>query len=580
MEAAPARPTRFPFWRRMLPWALCALPVLIYAFQAWDHRWILDDGFINFRVVRQIEAGNGPVFNAGQRVEAFTSPFWILVLTVGDVLAPVRLELLSVLLGISCAVAGLGFAVAGSARLWKPIDPEAPLMPAGVLVYIALYPMWYFATSGLETPMIFGWLGLCLFLLSKWASRPDARLSTSAAVVIGLGWLIRPDLLPVTLALLAAVLVGSHDRSWRTVVKLLVAVFAVPVVYQLFRMGYYASLISNTAYAKKANATNWGRGADYLKEFVRTYELWIPLAAVALAGFLPLLRAARSRETRRTTCVALGFAVGGALVGLYVVRVGGDYIHARLLLPALFAICLPVAVLPQRWLSFAAVAIVVPWALVAAFQLRPDVPYRVTIDNRRNLINVEDVIEQPTSRVLALYQRGQIFWEQKRLPYKPAPELPRKTIARGYIGTTGYVVGPDIDVFDTLGLADALTARFRTSSSSAIPGHEKPIPAAWAAARLTDPRSKPDPANFAVQLFGLNLIEPLIPQTSGREFRRQVASVRRALECGDLKAFHDAYAKPLTIGRFFDNVGRSITSSSFSIPADPDQAVREFCHRR
>ena len=33
-----------------------------------------DDGFINLRVVSQIKAGNGPVFNAGERVEAATSP--------------------------------------------------------------------------------------------------------------------------------------------------------------------------------------------------------------------------------------------------------------------------------------------------------------------------------------------------------------------------------------------------------------------------------------------------------------------------------------------------------------------------
>jgi arabinofuranosyltransferase len=42
-----------------------------------------EDAFINFRVVDQVFAGHGPVFNAGQRVEAFTSPLWLAVLVAG-----------------------------------------------------------------------------------------------------------------------------------------------------------------------------------------------------------------------------------------------------------------------------------------------------------------------------------------------------------------------------------------------------------------------------------------------------------------------------------------------------------------
>jgi arabinofuranosyltransferase len=36
-----------------------------------------DDALINIRVVRQLLAGNGPVFNIGERVEVGTSPLWI-----------------------------------------------------------------------------------------------------------------------------------------------------------------------------------------------------------------------------------------------------------------------------------------------------------------------------------------------------------------------------------------------------------------------------------------------------------------------------------------------------------------------
>lgn len=43
---------------------------LLFAWGAWQRRWIADDGLIVLRTVRNLLAGNGPVFNAGERVEA------------------------------------------------------------------------------------------------------------------------------------------------------------------------------------------------------------------------------------------------------------------------------------------------------------------------------------------------------------------------------------------------------------------------------------------------------------------------------------------------------------------------------
>ena len=53
---------------------LWAVPIVVVVVMAAAKRWTFDDGFIYFRTVDQILAGNGPVFNAGERVESFTSP--------------------------------------------------------------------------------------------------------------------------------------------------------------------------------------------------------------------------------------------------------------------------------------------------------------------------------------------------------------------------------------------------------------------------------------------------------------------------------------------------------------------------
>src|SRR5213078_2905601 len=76
--------------------ALRAAPVAFIAVLGWTHRWVEEDAFLNFRIVDQIRAGHGPVFNIGQRVEVATSTLWLAMLTVAKSALPfVRLEYLS-----------------------------------------------------------------------------------------------------------------------------------------------------------------------------------------------------------------------------------------------------------------------------------------------------------------------------------------------------------------------------------------------------------------------------------------------------------------------------------------------------
>src|SRR5690606_38991927 len=119
------------------------------------HRWITDDGFIYLRVVQQIRAGNGPVFNSGERVEVFTGTLWVALLTAGDLLTPIRLEWVAVLLGIGCGAAGIVLAMAGARRLAGDGAARPWFLPFGAVVFVALAPVWMFATSGLETGLVF-----------------------------------------------------------------------------------------------------------------------------------------------------------------------------------------------------------------------------------------------------------------------------------------------------------------------------------------------------------------------------------------------------------------------------------------
>jgi arabinofuranosyltransferase len=170
-----------------------------------------DDGYIYVRVVDQLLAGHGPVFNQGERVEATTSPLWLGILSVTKLVLPtISAPWIAVLLGMLFSLVGLAFAQWGSNKLWK--SERRIMLPLGSVVVVALPPFWEFATSGLETGLAFAWLGACFWSLVRLLPPRDERrgprqteFPTSNSklpaiappmwlpVLIGLGVLIRPD---------------------------------------------------------------------------------------------------------------------------------------------------------------------------------------------------------------------------------------------------------------------------------------------------------------------------------------------------------------------------------------------------
>ena len=57
------------------------VPVVIVLVGAWVYRWVDEDAFINFRIIDNLLAGHGLVFNLGERVEVDSDPLWLFTLT-------------------------------------------------------------------------------------------------------------------------------------------------------------------------------------------------------------------------------------------------------------------------------------------------------------------------------------------------------------------------------------------------------------------------------------------------------------------------------------------------------------------
>lgn len=352
---------------RVSLWISVAVVAVLFSWGSWQRRWIADDGLIVLRTVRNLLAGNGPVFNQGERVEANTSTAWTYLMYVGSwVSGSSRMEYVALALALTLSVVGVALLMLGAARLYAPSlrGRKAIMLPAGALVYIALPPARDFATSGLESGLTLAYLGLLWWMMVCWAqpvrNRADNKAFTGAlAFVAGFSVLVRPEL--ALMGGMALIMMLIAARTWRRRALIVVAGGFLPVAYQIFRMGYYGLLVPGTALAKDAAGDKWSQGMIYLSNFTAPYAVWIPVVLLVPLGVL--LFAARRRPSFLRPTLAPNYGrvaravhsppavvawvlVSGLLQALYWIRQGGDFMHARVLLAPLFCLLAPVAVIP------------------------------------------------------------------------------------------------------------------------------------------------------------------------------------------------------------------------------------------
>ncbi|MBB2993258.1 arabinofuranosyltransferase [Mycolicibacterium iranicum] len=371
-DSVAGRLTRWPafpygVWVRVSLWASVTVVAVLFGWGAWQRRWIADDGLIVLRTTRNMLAGNGPVFNAGERVEANTSTAWSYLMYLGGLVSgSARLEYVALTFALLLSVLGIVLVMLGTARLYAPTlrGRQALLLPAGALVYIAVPPARDFATSGLENGLVLAYLGLLWWMMVCWSQAPRGQRTSRAfdltlAGVAGFSVLVRPELALVGGLALVMVLVAT--QGWRRRALIVVAGGLLPVAYQIFRMGYYGLLFPGTALAKDATGAKWQQGFTYLANFNQPYLLWAPAVLLIGLAVMVLLLCGRpsrgvrpvrrdtgwpARAVQSPTAVVVFILVSGILQAAYWIRQGGDFMHGRVLLTPLFCLLAPVAVIP------------------------------------------------------------------------------------------------------------------------------------------------------------------------------------------------------------------------------------------
>jgi arabinofuranosyltransferase len=557
--------------RRHITAIAIAAVVIAYAVLVWQRRWLADDGLIVVRTARQIVDGSGPVFNVFERAEASTSTLWTWLLAIGGFVTRLDIELVALVLGGVMAITGVAIGADATRRFHRARGSTDILVPAGALIVIAAHPYWDYGTSSLETGLCFFWAASIWWLLVRLTPDASRRAQLVTAFAFGLGPLVRPDFaLASGVFLVAAWLILRPP--WRRTFALGSVAIALPLVYQFFRMGYYGVLVPLPALAKSASSANWLRGWRYVKDFSRPYWMWLPLLVLAIVLGVVLYRRVLAKRERIVIAAPI---VSALLLALYVVRVGGDFMHARLLLVPSLLLALPAFVLPVRKLTAPAIGVLAVWAIAFAIRRgdgKDHTTARLVEDERAGYVKWTktehptdaqtfiDAMRPPSTRVLEAARNGERrFLSEGGIDVAMNPQHPATLVfAVGHLGTGGVVAPLEATVADAFGLANPLGARI-TPTQPGIPGHEKWLPWSWMFA---------DYADRSVDELGIE-----------GATAEQIRAARHALTCGELAEMLASVREPMTLGRFWDNFTGSIRRTRLVIPSDPIQAEAKFCPR-
>ncbi|WP_422379942.1 hypothetical protein [Marinicellulosiphila megalodicopiae] len=400
--------------------------------------------FISMRQIWNVVHFEGFTYNYDQRVQAFTHPSWVLLLSLitfatrelfyTNIVVSILLSLMSIIILLRYA----------SDSVENKLKYSASIIVILSLVFSRSFTD--YMTSGLENPLSFFLIGLIIYLINKDEQASSPTRLKFIFVLLALAFLNRFDfavlLLPFTIYL-----VFIKNRFLISLKSATVGILII-LSWFVFSTIYFGAPLPNTFYAKLGAAYPTAeyieRGFNY---FEATYKKDpITLFFIALGVIVGLLN--RSGITR-------SLAIGIILYCLYILKSGGDFMLSRffsiLIFISVFNILICIKMFSSKISNSILSATLVTF--VFTFFISP-------------LTNDETYSDKSFFKGVADERGYYYLMFGLDSPFKKWPEVVLQTESKpveyqsicGFLGYTG-LVNSGVYLIDTCALSDAFLAR-------------------------------------------------------------------------------------------------------------------------
>lgn len=456
------------FTGSQIKWFISIL-LILYALVVLLTAWVSDDAYITFRSIDNFIHGYGLTWNIGERVQAYTHPLWMFIIS-GFYFFTRDFYFTSIV--VSIAVSLFAFVL-----LLKKISiaPSNSLLAALILIFSKAYID--YSTSGLENPLTH--LLIIVFCIVYFNNGAVKKRLFLLSVISSFAALNRMDILLLLLPSLAVEYFRSPEKK-KNFIAILYG-FLPLFLWEFFSLFYYGFLFPNTAYAK----LNTGISRLDLVEqglFYFQDSLYLdPLTFCTLiAGILiPFI-------LRKGRMIPLVF--GMLLYSIYIINIGGDFMSGRFLsAPLLLSVVIFSRIEIKSLRKIAAYAIIIiglgflsprPNVLstpqyslgpkiIHAFRFGPSVigMYNGITDERFWYYENTGLLNNIFKRKLEQHP-----WVKHAFAYQESKD---KLAVKSTLGLFGFYVGKNIHIVDQYALTEPLLARLPSTEYWLI-GRDKP----------------------------------------------------------------------------------------------------------
>lgn len=430
--------------------------MLLFAVVLIRTAWVAEDAYITFRTVDNFINGYGLTWNAAERVQAFTHPLWMFLMSFFTLLTG-DVYFTSIFLCIFVSLTAVFVYAFRTAA-----TENAALL--GILILIFSKAFTDFSTSGLENPLTH--LLLVLFLAAYLHPKTGRKTLFLLSIIAATAALCRPDTI---LLYLPALMVFFFRNFSRKDVGVVIAGFLPLMLWEGFSILYYGFPFPNPAYAK----LNTGiptmdlvtQGCYYLKNSLASDP--ITLTAIAVGMVFPFIKKK----------YLLAPPAAGILLYLsYIVSIGGDFMSGRFLTAPL--LCAVVLMSREHFASFKTL---LP-ALCAVLLLGLASPHPPVFSGADYRVDPQNYLDERyiTDERGYYFQSTGLLRSDGKMGLGDHPQAVRGRQARemgphftsgGNVGFFGYFAGPDVHILDGFALADPLLARLPVRSVHWRIGH-------------------------------------------------------------------------------------------------------------
>ena len=354
-------------WRRIIK---LLIPILfVFAIiKAYSLRWVCDDSFISFRYAKNLLNGFGLVFNQNEFVEGYTNFLWTILIYIGMLfqLDPIHT---SIVLGLFFYILTLSLLLKTSSVLYNSkFFKNSYFLPFSFFSLSLQTHSQIYATGGLETSMF----SFLLLTGSVFILLHDIDLHIFIGnFFLTLACLTRPDALLfygiINLYILfSKIQFGKYSNSLLRILFIQFPFLVLYIPYFLWKFNYYGYIFPNTFYAKSGAGTNWSQGFEYLSLYFKTYYSFFLLPILLLlkligypriySFYLSFIKPNYLRRKKilnqlktlkaRNKIIKSNFSnytisldsfyilfLPSLLYIIYLYKIGGDFMFARLLIP-------------------------------------------------------------------------------------------------------------------------------------------------------------------------------------------------------------------------------------------------------